>query len=392
MALDFIGGLFGGTTEQKFLLRDFRNAAQLTPGVNPPRQKFEGYVNFILNRDLYAFLYEEGDKHDFRKEISSLIRTADLPSVTFQTETKNAYNKKKIINTGVTYDAVSMTVFDTVGNEWLTTLMKYFSYHFMDPRNLTQGDRDIGGNLGRAGGDELYKFNSNAAGYNLNASSQFFERIDYVLYHGRKGVQYSIINPVMKSFKPGTIDYSSSDFQEFTLDFDYEKFTVYDKLNFSLEAEDLSRFESITQIKGDLFTDEDLPEVMKERQLSILGSAENSRERSLQPNIETATETTEEETTENNDAEGEVTETTPTPSTYAGGSLTDRSAGAEESGGFLKDLLGDVADSALSAVLRGQNVRDAVIGTAVAGASTALGEAIANSDVSEDDQIVSGDN
>jgi hypothetical protein len=176
------------------------------------------------------------------------------------------------------------------------------------------------------------------------------------------------------------------------LDFDYEKFTVYDKLNFSLEAEDLSRFESITQIKGDLFTDEDLPEVMKERQLSILGSAENSRERSLQPNIETATETTEEETTENNDAEGEVTETTPTPSTYAGGSLTDRSAGAEESGGFLKDLLGDVADSALSAVLRGQNVRDAVIGTAVAGASTALGEAIANSDVSEDDQIVSGDN
>ncbi len=48
MALDFIGAL-GKSSTKKFLLRDFRNAARFAPGVNPPRQKFEGYVNFILN-------------------------------------------------------------------------------------------------------------------------------------------------------------------------------------------------------------------------------------------------------------------------------------------------------------------------------------------------------
>ena len=133
MALDFVG-LLGGGTEQKFLVRDFRNAARLAPGVNPPRQKFQGYVNFILNRELYFQLYGDREQNEFRTQISSLVRTADLPSVVFQTETKNAFNKKKIVNTGVTYNPVSMTVFDTVGNEWLTTCLLYTSPSPRDQR------------------------------------------------------------------------------------------------------------------------------------------------------------------------------------------------------------------------------------------------------------------
>ena len=125
MGLDILGGL-GVKTDAKFLLRDFRNAARLTPGVNPPRQKFQGYVNFILNRELYSALYGDRSQNEFRTQISSLVRTADLPSVVFQTETKNAFNMKKIVNAGITYNPVNMTVFDTVGNEWLTILMKYF--------------------------------------------------------------------------------------------------------------------------------------------------------------------------------------------------------------------------------------------------------------------------
>ena len=49
------------------------------------------------------------------------------------------------------------------------------------------------------------------------------------------------------------------------------------------------------------------------------------------------------------------------------------------------DILGDVADSALSAVLRGQNVKDAIVSTAVHRVSTAIGtgeiaNAISNAD------------
>lgn len=408
MALDFLGKHSG---DQKFLLRDFRNAARLTPGVNPPRQKFEGYVNFILNRELYATLYGDQSSNEFRTQISSLVRTADLPSVVFQTETKNAFNKKRIVNTGVTYNPVSMTVFDTVGNEWITTLMKYFSYHFMDPRNNQKtDDRDIAAANIREGGVENMnssygttsdnsQFNSNAAGYNLNASAQFFERIDYVLYHGNKGVQYSIINPMMSEFKPGSIDYSSSDVQEFTMTFDYEKFTVYNKLNFDLAAEDVDRFEELGAITGDLFEggDETKPLVLQEaneRTLAYLGSEEESRARSSQPAYtkpepptppEEGSEGSKAGTQEDakNDGSGNDTEENNAPDnespsgTYSNeigkGILAGSSA---DSSLFGSDILGNIADSALSAVLRGQNVKDAVISTAVHNISTAIGSAI----------------
>ena len=414
MALDFLGKYSG---DQKFLLRDFRNAARLTPGVNPPRQKFEGYVNFILNRELYSTLYGDQASNEFRTQISSLVRTADLPSVVFQTETKNAFNKKRIVNTGVTYNPVSMTVFDTVGNEWITTLMKYFSYHFMDPRNNQKSDdRDIAAGNIREGGVENTNssygpatgfdvgFNSNDAGYNLNASAQFFERIDYVLYHGNKGVQYSIINPMMSEFKPGSIDYSSSDVQEFSMTFDYERFTVYNKLNFDLAAEDVDRFEELGAITGDLFEggDETKPLVLQEaneRTLGYLGSEEERRARSSQPAYTkpapptppakgSTSEDTEgsgsgDETAQNNAPDNE------SPSgTYSNeigeGILAGSSA---DSSLFGSDILGDIADSALSAVLRGQNVKDAVISTAVHNISTAIGSAIADNNATESSAV-----
>jgi hypothetical protein len=414
MALDFLGKYSG---DQKFLLRDFRNAARLTPGVNPPRQKFEGYVNFILNRELYSTLYGDQASNEFRTQISSLVRTADLPSVVFQTETKNAFNKKRIVNTGVTYNPVSMTVFDTVGNEWITTLMKYFSYHFMDPRNNQKSDdRDIAAGNIREGGVENTNssygpatgfdvgFNSNDAGYNLNASAQFFERIDYVLYHGNKGVQYSIINPMMSEFKPGSIDYSSSDVQEFSMTFDYERFTVYNKLNFDLAAEDVDRFEELGAITGDLFEggDETKPLVLQEaneRTLGYLGSEEERRARSSQPAYTKPAPPTppaEGSTSEDTDESGSGDETAQnnapdneSPSgTYSNeigeGILAGSSA---DSSLFGSDILGDIADSALSAVLRGQNVKDAVISTAVHNISTAIGSAIADNNATESSAV-----
>ncbi|MDA8897719.1 hypothetical protein N9I83_01670 [bacterium] len=417
MALDFLGKHSG---DQKFLLRDFRNAARLTPGVNPPRQKFEGYVNFILNRELYATLYGDQSSNEFRTQISSLVRTADLPSVVFQTETKNAYNKKRIINTGVTYNPVSMTVFDTVGNEWITTLMKYFSYHFMDPRNNQKADdRDIAAGNIREGGVENInssfgstsesQFNSNAAGYNLNSSAQFFERIDYVLYHGNKGVQYSIINPMMSEFKPGSIDYSSSDVQEFTMTFDYERFTVFNKLNFDLAAEDVDRFEELGAITGDLFEggEETKPLVLQEaneRTLGYLGSEEESKARSSQPAytkpVPPTTEAPsdgakngaqEDKETDGDGADKEENNAPDTDSpsgTYSNkigdGILAGSSA---DSSLFGSDILGDIADSALSAVLRGQNVKDAVISTAVHNISTAIGSAIADNNATESSAV-----
>jgi hypothetical protein len=419
-----------------FFLRDFRNASHLRPDVNPPRQRFQGYVNFILNRDLYDFLYEaDAGKREFRTRISSLVRTADLPSASFQTETKNSYNRKKIVNTGVQYNPVNMTVFDTVGNEWLLTLMKYFSYHYMDPRNKQQpNNRDIEGSVVKQGGmytkgskfglqggtsNGNFTWDSNLAGYNPNLTAHFFERIDYVLYHGNRGVQYSIINPVLTEFKPGQLDYSSSEVMEFALTFEYERFTVFNKTNFDLADEDVDRFEDTSMIEGPAFGQTDLPLSMDARDLTILGNSAlnpEPRGRTSNPESTVKNEESQEEAdnTEQVDEEGNAqqnqevptvppgdqpeadeveesvgsetdettgdttTNTTSLPSTYGSSATFAPESGAEE-GNWFTDILSDVADAGLAAAISGRSIKDAVLGTAVQGVTTVAGKAIRDS-------------
>ena len=86
-------------------------------------------------------------------------------------------------------------------------------------------------------------FDSNSDGLNIQETSHFFERIDYVLYHGKRGIQYSLINPYLVRFTPAPLDYADSNAFEFGLEFQYEKFTVHSVANFSLGAEDYDRFD-----------------------------------------------------------------------------------------------------------------------------------------------------
>lgn len=370
-------------------MRDFRNGLRYRPDVNPVRQAFQGYVNFIFNRSLFGSLFGEDD-NGFRSTISSLVVNAELPSANFKTETLNEYNRKRIVNTGVEYNPVNINVYDTVNNEWLSTIMKYFAYHYMNPRNeQAQGDRDMQKDLfDRSGSSALemaqtafgraaagLPWDSNAAGYNPNVSAHFFERIDYVLYHNNRGVQYSLFNPVMTSFKPGTIDYSDSQALQFALTFEYESFTTYNVANFQLSDEDRERFENGERLNGPSFAE--APPVAVEKDLSILGNttatngADRQRTGQIGPNREN------------------LTPPTPDRFTYSEGSTTG--GGAPDVGGvpgFLGDLIDDVATTAIN----GGDVRDAAIRRGVGGLTGIINRAFNNdSDAQANDAFINGD-
>ena len=393
--------LFGkGGTGRRFYLRDFKNAYKFRPDVNPVRQKFQGYVNFIFNRELYASLYGE-NSGDFRSTISSMVRSADLPGVTFNVETKNAYNKKKLIQTGIQYEPVGMTVLDTVGNEWLSVLMKYFSYYYMDPRNKQdKGNRDIDAktirngenqNAGSKFGFGSDVWDSNTAGYNPSITANFFERIDYVLYHGNRGVQYSILNPMLMSFKPSPIDYADSNFREFEMQFAYERFTVYNVTNFALSAEDVGRFENASQLTGPAFTVDETPLSFQERTLDILGNTATSGERPragqpqkeppppAEPPAEEGTENENEQTPETtgDDVQKKI-DTQPTSPVdledVYGPAAKFAGASAESKNGALgfSDILLDVADTAVATLINGGDVKDAALSTLFGGATTLI--------------------
>lgn len=412
-----------GQGDKSFYARDFRNAYTLRPDQNPPRQQFQGYVSFVLNRSLYEEFYN--DSSYFRTQIGSLVRRASLPEVTFKTETKNQYNKKKIINTGVEYSPINITVLDTVNNEWLTLLMKYYSYHYMNGRNEEYFDRDLGGDPTAYLSEQIYAgskfgskgwtssgFDSNKSGYNINVAPYFFERIDMVLYHGNRGVQYSMLRPVLTSFKTGEIDYSSSDLMNFDLTFEYESFTTYSGMNFKLSDFDIGRFEKADGFKGAAFVPDGQPLILKDDapdvRLDILGNQIVERTRSLQPQPEapgetdqgqpdssetsntsqdtgaapdpkavadsatkssntTATQNTEGTGTQNNPAvEGDETESpkeNKLPSTYGNTATFANPTGKSKS--FLGNLLGNVADAAISTAINGGSIKNAVITSAL---------------------------
>lgn len=377
--------IFGNGGNNKFYARDFRNAYTFRPDINPPRQRFQGYVNFIVNRSLYGESWYN-DNASYRTQISSLVRTASLPEIEFKTETKNQYNRKRIINTGVEYQPVDIKVIDTVNNEWLILFMKYYSYHYMNARNK-QGNEpsrnavgasslgDFGGranidlsdgseNRGSEFGHDSSSWDSNAYGFNLNLTSTFFERIDYVLYHGNKAVQYSLFNPTLTRFRTGEIDYSSSEVMEFDMTFEYESFNIYQNVNFGLSDVDVLRFENARNFTGPAFVPMGVPVVLeKERPLEFLGPVPRSGQPQPDksgppPGVDPI-------------SGGTVTVTAnKMPDVY--GNTAVFANPPDKNKGFLEGLLGNVADSALTAAIHGKSIKNAVVSTAVGGVVTGI--------------------
>lgn len=365
----------GKNTKSKFYARDFRNNYRFRPDVNPPRIKFEGYVNFVFNRDLASFL--DMESHTFKTSISSLVRSATLPGVTFKNIVKNQYNKKKIVSTGLDYSPVDIRVFDTLNNEWLQILMRYFSYLYMNPRNRNaDGDRDVYMNTDSKfenGGSTFggTQFKSGEAGLNLQRTKQFFERIDIILYHGGKGVQYSMTGPLINSFTFGDIDYSANDLVEFNIQFDYENFTTFDIANFDLTGVDLDRFEKVVGL--DFASDEVMVKplgiVDDGMDMEFLGNHDNqfgTRGRTVQPLIApvneekpTATSTTSDKTETDNDKE-KAGGTSPSVGTY---DQIDTPFSADPTKNVGKNLL----STAILAKLSGNHVGDALKNYALKG-------------------------
>ena len=358
---DFFKNVFSALGEREFYLRDFRNAYHYRPHQDPPRQQFGGFVSFVLDRDLFKDPFYNDNIEELRTRMGSLVRTADMPQIEFKTQTLNEYNRKKIVNTGVEYQPVTIRVVDTASNAWLTIIMKYFAYHYMNPRNKgNQGDRDLDNASNITGAEMIASqfgaggpFDSNKAGYNINYNPHFFERIDYILYHAQKGTQYSLFNPVMTGFTHTPIDYASNELMEFTMTFQYESFTTYNLVNFDLGSTDLTRFEDVSALakNNDLFRDDNSGSIAAstERELYVLGNQNNKRNRSSQAEL---IDSPDDFVTDKGKRDG--------PSTYA--------SEQPESGftNFFQDIfgerLGDVVDKSLAAAISGADVKDVALG------------------------------
>ena len=100
-----------------------------------PRSKHAFVVKFYTTRNEGS-----GKKawRDMLLDLSLIVQTCDLPSYQFDTQTLNQYNRKRIIQTKVNWNPISIKFIDTRDNKFQTVLEEYFAWYYKDGREMSK--------------------------------------------------------------------------------------------------------------------------------------------------------------------------------------------------------------------------------------------------------------
>lgn len=216
---DFASGFVQGVTQPKGICADWRHASNLFVANTfrlAPRHRFAFYVNFEI--DNHALNSSAFTNKISQQEVGMLVKSADMPKVTFDTVTKNQYNRKKVVYTGYTYDPVTIKLHDDSDGVTNAMWAQYYGYYIAD-RNTAKSNPAYGSNQYTPHNEER---NNYRYGLDNNITTPFFKSVTiYSMSRGRF-LGYTLVNPRIKYWAHGTLDYSANDHLESTMSLEYE--------------------------------------------------------------------------------------------------------------------------------------------------------------------------
>jgi hypothetical protein len=241
-------------------LRDYTHASKTfrTNGYQyAPKFKYLFHVYFDINTQAY------NQNVNTNTNFGLAVKTAKLPSFTFDTVNLNQYNRKRIIQTKIKYDPVNITFHDdngtatgtpTAGGAIRSLWKAYYNYYYADGNNaqvIFAGARggknpNVGGPAGQGG----TAASANSATYNSRNQYQpsitgnstwgyigdtnvpndaggqkipFFKNITVFGFNQHNFVAYTLINPIITSFSHDTYSYAEAGgIMENQMTLDYE--------------------------------------------------------------------------------------------------------------------------------------------------------------------------
>lgn len=245
-------GVFSGLFDQSVHLRDSRYAAdnfglnKAYLGHGTPRHKFQFFVvfNFNLNIDVQNHVKTFFPDRSDLSFVTAMVKSITMPSMNIETETLSQYNKKKISQTRIDYQPVSMTLHDTVDGKPLRLWEAYYEYYFRDGVAPERLEDERTRNTDEFKTEWKAEFYDNA-GYNIQRvgnEKNLFESIDVYQVHGGRFTRVELVRPRITSFSQDTLDYSATgDLVELKFDLAYEG-VLYANVNELLNAEELERY------------------------------------------------------------------------------------------------------------------------------------------------------
>lgn len=188
-------------------IKDFQHASRLFVSNNyerSPKYTWLFHVYFDLNPEL--------SNVNLRNQIEAgmLVKSADLPKFRVDTKTYNNYNRPSIVQTKVRYEDINITFHDDSANIVRKLWFDYYNYYYRD-MDLNYGDAT--GSL-----NPIYLKNYkqtlgqrkllNNFGYtprkNSSISTNYIQAIRIYSLHQKRFSEYTLINPVITSYRHGT--------------------------------------------------------------------------------------------------------------------------------------------------------------------------------------------
>ena len=149
-------------------------------------------------------------------EVGMLVKSADLPKFSIQTETVNQYNRKTVIQKNISYTPVSLSMHDDQSNVVHNLWLNYYRYYFADS---TWGGT---GPIGTARDNTPGAFQNNKylppndlfnpVNYGLNSklvSAPFFRSITIYQLNRKLFTSFKLVNPLIKSWDHDRLDQSA---------------------------------------------------------------------------------------------------------------------------------------------------------------------------------------
>jgi hypothetical protein len=233
-------------------LRDYTHASKVfTPNSFElkPRYKFLFHVSFTINDTipgLSGYLAANN-----QTQLSYVVKTVDLPKFTINNETLNQYNRKRVVQTKINYDPVTLTFHDDGGDNVRKMWYAYYNYYYKDAAQQYLQPSPTNGSLGESA-NKITGFGYNARdiyenqrtgnvndwgyigeAYNDGDSSAsgklpFFRDIQITGFDQHKTATYVLINPLITNWSHDQYAYSEgSGIMQNTMTIAYETVKYY---------------------------------------------------------------------------------------------------------------------------------------------------------------------
>ena len=224
---DFLKGFFGANG-----LRDYTHASKTfrTNGYEfAPRNKFLFHVYFSINTSIPAV------QAVFGKDISTIglmVKNIQLPSYGIKVDTMNQYNRKRLVQSKIDYNPVSVEFHDDGGDLVRNMWYNYFAYYYKDPTQKYDSVANQNGSMGALIGNsngfdynsrdtytpnrsvndwgyvgEAYSDGSDAGG-STTSKPPFFRDIRIYGLDQHKFAEYVLVNPLISEWAHDSYDYS----------------------------------------------------------------------------------------------------------------------------------------------------------------------------------------